>query len=355
MTEGLANRALRLGRTLRNVQRLVSDELASPVRVPLGKRLWSWRHGFLSRSGVRYGLTDDNLSLFVSDWARYVKTPWIDGEFSFALNNKIVFSRILRSHGCDVPEYYCIVRNGEMFQIGDAYRMRTPDDVADACLAGGHFVVKPYTGGGGLRVSVLSAEDGRLLVNGAERSRGEVTALLGRVSDGVVCEFVHQHEYARRIFPQSTNTVRILTMWDYERGEPFLPFAGHRFGRPESAPVDNCSRGGVSCEVDVETGILGPVLSGQRGSEMLRLDAHPDTGEQVAGVRIPHWEQTTSRLLDVCARMAYIPYVGWDVVVTEDGFTVTEGNSCPDLGSQVFGPLLGDPRVRAFYEKFSAL
>jgi len=63
----------------------------------------------------------------------------------------------------------------------------------------------------------------------------------------------------------------------------------------------------------------------------------------------------TPAILDVCKRMEYVPYIGWDVVVTPDGFTVTEGNGCPDVGHQSFSPLLSEPRVSAFYDRFHAL
>jgi hypothetical protein len=53
--------------------------------------------------------------------------------------------------------------------------------------------------------------------------------------------------------------------------------------------------------------------------------------------------------------MAYIPYVGWDIIVTDDGFCAIEGNNHPHLGHQDMAPLLTDPRVRAFYERFDSL
>lgn len=355
MRKDLAARMLRLGRTLRNVQRLASAELSSPVSAPLRTRLWSWRRGFLTRSTKHYGATEDSRHLFVSDWARFVKTPRINGQFAFALDNKIVFSRILASYGCTIPEYYCLIRDGGMFQIGDTYRMRSPSDVVEACLAGAEFIVKPYTGGGGLRVMALTSDDGRLSVNWEERAREDVEAVVSRISDGVVSQFLHQHEYASRIFPRATNTIRMLTMWDYDAGEPFLAFAGHRFGTNLSVPVDNCSQGGLASPIDLETGELSAAESGNYEDEHLMHDEHPDTGERIRGVRVPRWDATVEGLLAICKRMAYIPYVGWDVLITPDGFAVTEGNSCPDLGHQTFTPLLKDPRVRAFYERFGAL
>ncbi len=88
---------------------------------------------------------------------------------------------------------------------------------------------------------------------------------------------------------------------------------------------------------------------------MQELSVHPDTGVEITGTKLPHWEYVTSKLLEVCREMAYIPYVGWDIVITERGFTVIEGNNYPDLGHQYYGPLLVDPRVRAFYEAHGAL
>ncbi len=355
MRRSLASRILRFERSIRNLQRLVAAELSSTMPAPLGRRLWAWRHGFLTCSAVRYELTPDNLHLFVSDWVRYTRTPWINGEFAHALNNKVVFSRMLAGYGCRVPEYYCVMRGGRMIQVGDRYRMRSPSDVVDACLSGGRFILKPYTGGGGLRVTALSSENGKPTVNWKESTPEAVEELVGRLEDGVISEFVTQHKYASDVFPFSTNTMRILTMWDYERDEPFVAFAGHRFGRPSSVPVDNCYQGGVSCPVDIETGVLGVGRAGEFGDEVSKHETHPDTGAQMAGITVPHWERTKSELLDICRRMSYIPYIGWDVAITEDGFAVTEGNSCPDLGHQVYGPLLADPRVRKFYETFGVL
>ncbi len=40
----------------------------------------------------------------------------------------------------------------------------------------------------------------------------------------------------------------------------------------------------------------------------------------------------------------------WDVAVTEDGFTIIEGNDRPDTVMQLHGPFLVDPRIRKAFE-----
>lgn len=355
MRRDMAGRAMSFGKTARNVQRLISAELCGRATVPLGKKLWGWRHGFTSESTARYGLTPENVNDYVSDTARYIRTPRINGPFASALLNKLVFSGLVVSHGGPAPEYYCFACDHGLLPMGDRYDMRDADGVIAACMTGERFVVKPVGGGGGAGVRVISSADGRLTINGKAVDRTEFRAFIEGLSGALICEFIVQHDYATTIFPHSTNSIRILSMWDYEKDEPFLPFAGHRFGRTASIPTDNVSQGGIPVQVDVATGVLKSASLALRGRENVWLDEHPDTHARIKGVRVPNWDIVTSGLVEIARGMSYIPYVGWDVVVTSDGFRVIEGNNYPHLGHQLFEPLLRDPRVRAFYERFGVV
>jgi hypothetical protein len=355
MRRDLAGRILAAGFKARNIQRFVLSELQSGVRIPLGRRLWGLRHGFTSHSVEWYGLTPDNVSDYVSDYARLVRTPLIDGPFVHVMNNKLAFSRLVASHGGPVPEYYCLIGDRGPVAIGEKYDMGDADGIAAACMTGGRFIIKPCTGGGGVRVSLISSSDGSLTLNGEPVTGAAFRSFIDGLDDALVCQYIEQAEYAASIFPDSANSIRILTMWDYEKGEPFIPFAGQRFGGPASVPVDNVAQGGAGVPVNVETGALGlaHTLHGPLG--MSTFERHPHTGAQITGVVIPHWDDVRKGLLDVARRMSYIPYVGWDVIVTAGGFVIIEGNSHPHLGHQRFELLLDDPRVRAFYERFDIL
>lgn len=355
MRRDLAGRILAAGFKARNIQRFAIAELRSGVRMSLSRRLWGLRNGFTSHSVEWYGLTRENVSDYVSDYARLVRTPLIDGPFIHVMNNKLAFSRLVASHGGPVPEYYCLIGDRGPVAIGEQYDMRNADGIAAACATGERFIVKPCTGGGGVRVSLISSRDGSLTVNGEPVAGDAFTCFIDGLNDALICQYIEQAEYAAAVFPDSANSIRIITMWDYEKNEPFIPFAGQRFGAPASVPVDNVAQGGAGVPVDVETGTLGiaHTLYGPAGTRT--FEKHPDTGAQIKGVVIPHWDGVKRGLLDVARKMSYIPYVGWDVIVTTDGFVIIEGNSHPHLGHQRFQLLLDDPRVRAFYEKFDIL
>jgi hypothetical protein len=169
----------------------------------------------------------------------------------------------------------------------------------------------------------------------------------------IVTEFLKQHQYAARIYPKTTNTLRVLTMWDDEESRaPFVAFVIHRFGTARSFPVDNWGRGSLSAWVDGETGIVGPAAAAPTANSLEWHDSHPETKERIMGVKIPGWETIKARLLGLAGKCASVPYVGWDLVITDDGFSVIEGNNRTDVNLlQIHRPLLVDERVVRFYER----
>src|SRR5699024_4774832 len=109
---------------------------------------------------------------------------------------------------------------------------------------------------------------------------------------------------------------------------------------------DNWTQGGLSCWVDVETGVLGKGARHPKVSGKLEwFEKHPDTDAQIEGSVIPNWDKIKNDLLNAVNKSEHLTYVGWDVVIIDDGFRIIEGNSMPDVNLlQVHKPLLVDER-----------
>ena len=167
---------------------------------------------------------------------------------------------------------------------------------------------------------------------------------------------IQQHAYAATIYPGTANTIRVLTAWDYDRGDHFIAAAGHRFGSSLATCVDNWGAGGVSCGVDVATGRLGPAVRNPKfDAQRTPRATHPDTGAQIDGVVIPRFQEMCEGLLRVARRFPR-RYVGWDIVITPDSWTLIEANHIPMLSAlQLHRPLLLDPRLRTFYKREGVL
>lgn len=134
-------------------------------------------------------------------------------------------------------------------------------------------------------------------------------------------------------------------------------------GTSASIPADSWSRGGIAAPVDLATGTLGvgrmrplPAARGRAGEWSTTYTHHPESGAVIAGAVLPNWPRVAETALRAAAMLPCHVQAEWDVVVDEDAASIILGGTgSPALHElQVHGGLLGDERVRAFYEHHGA-
>jgi hypothetical protein len=360
-------------RVLGPAVRMIVEEEArawSRFEMPLRRRLWLWRHGFLSQADVIYDVDERTRHQYLSAYQRELTRP-INGRWCAALENKLLFHRLLDSFDShrsvvyghldrgrftpvDTPETEPTARgsDGSPAAVDATATADAATRVTDWLEATGRLVLKPVHGVSGNRIFVCSSVDGSYHINGEETSPAAFGELVSSLDEYLVCEFVEQADYAAELYPESANTLRVLTMFDPDMDEPFIAAAAHRIGTNRSAPLDNWSRGGLSAAIDLSTGELSEGVQYPYDGCLERHATHPDTGAAIAGARVPDWPAIREGIETFAAGFPQLPYVGWDLIVTGPGeFTVIEGNECSGVRLfQVHRPLLADPRVRRFYE-----
>ena len=171
---------------------------------------------------------------------------------------------------------------------------------------------------------------------------------------------MQQGAFWSSLYPESSNTIRAQTMWTPGDEAPFLGGAAQRVGTADTVPTDNFSGGGIAARIDLESGRLGPGSRHPvkaRGKQLRGITHHPDTGAQIEGAVVPHWERIRDTVVRAAASLPTNRYVGWDVIVDEAGAPVIlEGNARSGLDVlQVERGLLADPAVRRFYERVGAI
>lgn len=312
------------------------------------------RAGFTPSSGTLYGLNGSGGSNgsraedYMSDRQREL-TWGIDWPAAGLLDDKLAFFFMLRNLGVPTPEITGVVTRGRVHQLGAVEGDSSLEWLHERLEQRGRVVVRPTRDGAGRGLLIVERSGDGYRVNGEATTWADLQAQLRTLDDSVISDFVEQGSYARAIFPGTPNTVRVLTMHGSD-GRPFIAAAAHRFGAPASGPVDNWSRGGLSVRVDPEDGTLGPAATAPGSGALEWHDRHPGSGAQLTGVRIPNWATVRNGIVAAAAKLPFLPYVGWDVIVTDDGFTMVEGNKFSGVHLlQVHKPLMADERVRAFF------
>lgn len=346
-------------RGIRPVKRLVAREQATKESSSpsFQRRLWLWRHGFLSRDDLLYDLDEETRHRYVSEYQRELTRP-LNGRWKDALDNKLHFHRLLEPFDTHRSTVYAYLKRGQFIPVDAPGGTAEPitgnvgAQVRDQLDKDGRLVLKPTFGTTGSRILVCTKTDEGYQINGEEQTTTELTKRIADLDEYLVCEFVEQAQYAADLYPDSTNTVRLVTMWNPKTEKPFITSAIQRIGTERSIPVDNWSKGGLTAEVDSETGELSRGVHFPYSGTLEWRDTHPETNARITGTKVPGWSDIQNAIVEIAANYPQIPYVGWDIVVTGEGdFTIIEANSCTDVDLlQVHRPLLDDTRARRFYE-----
>jgi hypothetical protein len=134
--------------------------------------------------------------------------------------------------------------------------------------------------------------------------------------------FVRQHPHLDALSPSGVNTVRIFTQIT-RAGE--YEVLGCRLRISVDSKVDNLAAGNIAAPVDEESGVVnGPGVY----SDITRkpVEVHPVTGYPIVGFQVPYWPETLAMVREASLLHPENRSVGWDVVITEDGPGLIEGN-----------------------------
>ena len=307
--------------------------------------------GFHSISRDLYRLEDGARPAFLTDCQR-LRTALINGNFRVVLNDKILFERVF-AQWLPVPATVALVQSGQLIAIHTRGAIGSRTSWAEiAARSPTGVVARPIGGGSGVGIVIIRRDGDRWRFNGDLLDASEIERRLPSLNRYLLSSFVPQAEATAELNPSTTNTVRILTMIDPTDGRAFVARAVQRIGVRASAPVDNWSQGGLSALVDVETGSLSRGATKPSHGRPQWHATHQESGAAIEGHVIPNWPQIRSAIEEAAATLPMLPYVGWDVIPTDAGFAVIEGNYRSDVNLlQVHGPLLADERIRRFYRR----
>lgn len=344
---------------LNRIAGMVMDDLRRSGGLSWRQSLRAWRYGFRRINFRIYGLDrSGNPADYLSYYQALKQLP-INDRFSEIIRNKLMFPLMMRHYGMPTPEIKGVIRDGLFYPLNPAAKLDPLKFLKESCPVGERLVIKPIWGWHGTGfISVTHTRNG-YQIHGEDISMHALANIVGNLKYYIVTEFVTQGEHGTRLYPDTTNTIRLMTFWDTEKSEPFIARVVQRIGTSRSFPVDNfkaSGKGGMSALVDRESGELGPAARVDVKGYVTWYTEHPESHAQIKGAVVPDWIKLRESILSYAHRFAFMPCIGWDVVPTHSGFTIIEGNSNPGMPvMQVHGPMLTDPRIERFYRYHSVI
>lgn len=265
-------------------------------------------------------LTDEQLIDYVPPYVYYnFHLPPLLENVNPLYKSKSFQLKSFHSKGILTPDTIGIYRQGKLLSLdGTLLDERFLFEVLNQ---GEKLFCKPDTGCGGHGIVVFE-RDGDCLINRRTKQ------LLRNLFEGlepsityVIQRQASQIDFLDQLNNGCINTFRVVTKID-ERGLT-MACCFLRSGRRHS-DIDNNTQGGMSLDVDVDTGRIADVAILEHGNDT--FTEHPDNGFVFKDKYIPDWTEYKKRMLEIAAMYPELPEVGWDFALTPEGVMVIELN-----------------------------
>lgn len=242
---------------------------------------------------------------------------------------------------CDKDYLHYFMNKDEFNQKFNQYLKRdwikvgsqNKEDVIEFMKRHSTFMMKPINGGCGHGIEKINTEDYPSLEDIYQYIRKKEIEF-------ELEEVLKQHLEVAKIYPDSINTVRVVTIVTTAKGKSILTIPKERRKELRLVPhvictyfrigngkfVDNFNSGGMVAPVDENTGIVSQVAIDKQKRV---YTTHPQTGNAIKGFQFPDWKRAIEMCKEASMVIPEMGYVGWDVCFTPEGPVLVEANEFP--------------------------
>lgn len=177
-----------------------------------------------------------------------------------------------------------------------------------------HIVAKRNFGFGASKLRIFDPRDG---------SAEQILADIHRLGLDFLEPCITQHDVLHRLYPHAVNTLRIHTINNGREVRLFLR-PKLRIGA-DGAYTDIGSRTQYRALVDRDGSLLRCVRV-LPSTRIIKATEHHNSTVAFADVKLPYIDDSIALVQDAARAFPEIPFIGWDVALTEAGPILVEGN-----------------------------
>ncbi|MCK5355383.1 MAG: alpha-L-glutamate ligase-like protein [Methyloprofundus sp.] len=281
----------------------------------------SWKkYLFPSRQLRKFGLLGMNQRN--GDYISYYNPR----QFYPLVDDKLLTKQLAMNAGISVPELYAVIEIE--YQINDLVTTLADYD---------EFVIKPAHGSGGEGILIIKGRSKDLYrkLNGILLSESEIAHHISNILSGMyslggqpdkaLIEYrVEFSPVFEHVSYQGVPDIRTIVF----KGVPVMSMI--RLPTRLSDGKANLHQGAIGVGINL---VSGYTQKGVWREEV--ISHHPDTGHEIEGLKIPHWEQIML-LAAGCQDLVSLGYIGVDIVLDAQlGPLMLEINARPGLSIQI--------------------
>jgi hypothetical protein len=298
----LADRARRLNPTqLFELARQVKRISKAPVPVIVADMLWC---SVKYEMGFRDYVVWDIRMLDARE-----RATWMTHPKAFRLNSTLngPDSRAILGDKARFLRDFADVTRRDWIDAGTA----SDDELRSFIADHPRVIAKPATGEGGAGIAIFESAD-------IEDVASWRAGLIER-DQTLIEQVLRQHEAMSTLYPDSVNTVRMIT---YRDPQDRLHVIASVLRIGNGAVIDNFASGGMFTLLDDDGVALYAAIDKQSNI----YPEHPVTGTAIEGFQVPHYPEIVAMIDDAARRLPTVPYVGWDIAITPEGPAIIEAN-----------------------------
>jgi putative polysaccharide biosynthesis protein len=278
----------------------------------------------------RPSLSAQERKAFVGQRGQAILIDILADDYSMILNlDKLTFDHVARSAGLPVPAMFAVYAPQQ--RPGAFHKLTNVEELRDFLRGWRRFPIycKPSCGGSGTyNFQIEGWADERAIVDGDRAV--SVEELAARLTEPtgfgfLLMEALRQHDDMVAVAGDSISGIRIHVLRLRDGPTIFRPL--WKIAR-QGAVVDN-HRGGASgnlvASIDASTGRVGRVVSGIGHRQLVDVP-HPDTGQQLTGFQLPHWQALREMVRGAAELFPGFLCQAWDVAICPGGPVVLEVN-----------------------------
>ncbi|TFV94698.1 hypothetical protein E4S40_11865 [Algoriphagus kandeliae] len=276
------------------------------------------KNGFLPSDYLIFNFKEYSKELYLNE-RDYKKIKSPNGSFAPLINNKAFLPIILSNRPDLLPELFAFSESGTIrFEqgLGSTFKS-TIDYVGKALEKFGEIIVKPCFASGGHGIFKINKENFLSLIKQLEK--GEY----------VLNNFLENDPFFQQYFPYTLNTTRVI-FFRNSLNENEILMVGQRFGNSLSEGVDNASKGGMACGINLTSGTMTKAYSYINPTYRGWFSKHMETNIQIEGIRIPNWDEKFTEISRLVIKdLDFLKFGGIDLAFTPNGIKIIEINSMP--------------------------